>query len=271
MRTATSSLTLYSGELAGVIAADLPASLQIRAEIETRRDRQLRYQNVARNGRRRPAPDPVQFGGRGGTDARRIAQPHIFADGRQIEIELVVVVGRVALQVERAAAGARRQLIDVNAIAREGKRAIHLAQAAGQSRIVGRSILDLNAALRQGIGNGASHRHVDCHQAGSREIRIETTQQVEVDLPVGREIEFPRTRQLNRTVPDDVGSFAHQMRRLDVNRLIRVGEPHRALVVQLGVFDIRLRGQSSFPSASTAADIAAAPASLPYRPPRSVR
>ena len=162
----------------------------------------------------------MQFRGRGRTDARRIAQPHFFPHGREVEIELPVVVGGVAFQVERAAAGASRELVDMNAVPRERQRAIHLAQAAGQPGIIGGSVLDLDAALRKRLAQRTPQRHMDRRQTRSGEIRGHAAQQLEINLPVGREIEFPRPREMNRTVSDDVRSLSHQMRRFDVSRLI---------------------------------------------------
>ena len=91
----------------------------------------------------------MQFGIRSGADARRIAEADIFSDGREIEIELLVVSGGIALEIDRAAARAGRELLNINSVAGEGQGAVHLAEAARQSGIIPRPVLNLDGALRQ--------------------------------------------------------------------------------------------------------------------------
>ena len=136
----------------------------------------------------------MQFGVRRRTDARRIAQPHVFPDRGEIEIELPVVVGGVAFQVQRSAAGARGQLLDVDAVARKRQRAIHLAQAAGQSRIVRGPILDLDACLA-GSGSFSVPPNVMWTIVSPEAVRfgVNAAEQLEISLPVGRQVQFLRT------------------------------------------------------------------------------
>ena len=107
-RTWTSSLMLFSGELAGN-GGELPAALEIGAEIEIPASRPilviLMSPETVEAG---AAADPMQFRVRSGTNPRRITQANIFAAGAEIEIDLLIKVGGVAAQVERAASRAGR-------------------------------------------------------------------------------------------------------------------------------------------------------------------
>ncbi len=76
------------------------------------------------------------------------------------------------------------------------------------------------------------------HQTGSGQIWVHTSEQLEVSLPVGCHVELLRTGEVNRAVAGNVRSLAHKVSRCDDRRLVGIGETHRALVVQLGVFHL---------------------------------
>ena len=180
----------------------------------------------------------MQLCTRGGTHARRIAQPHVFSDRCQIEIELPVVVSDIALQVEVPASAARRKLLDMNSVLRERERAIHFAQPAGQARVTGRSIPNLNVPLRQWIAERAAYAHANRHQARGRKIRIDAANQLQIGLPVGGQIQFLRSGKVNPTVPSHVGSFTDHVRGFQFELLLRIREAHRTLVMQFYVLHI---------------------------------
>ena len=75
--------------------------------------------------------------------------------------------------------------------------------------------------------------------SGSSEIRDDAAQQFEIDLPVGRQIEFPGSPKVNIALPDNVSSLAHQMRLFQPNSLFGVGKTDGILVVQFGVLDVK--------------------------------
>src|SRR5579862_5184743 len=103
----------------------------------------------------------MQFRRRRRTHARRITQTYFLAHGSEIEVELSVVVGGIAFQIECAAAGASRQLIDMHPVACKSQRTVHLTQTARQASIVRRSVLDLDGALRKWLAERPSYQHVD--------------------------------------------------------------------------------------------------------------
>src|SRR5215469_889429 len=108
----------------------------------------------------------MQFGGGGGTYTRWIAQAHFFAHGSQVKTELLIVVRDIALEVHGSATGARRELIDMDAVAGKSQRSIHLAQPARQSRIGRARVLDGDCALRKRISPGTSDGDMNGHQTG---------------------------------------------------------------------------------------------------------
>jgi hypothetical protein len=74
-------------------------------------------------------------------------------------------------------------------------------------------------------------------QAGRGEIGNHVAQQLEVDLSVGRQVQFSTLHKMYRPLPGDVSSLAHHMRWFDVDPLVCIGKAHRILIVQLGILN----------------------------------
>src|SRR5579863_1215666 len=139
---------------------ELATALEISAEVKAGRYRNLIDTDIARNRRSRATAYPMQLSIGGRTDARRVTQANILARRSQIEVELFIEVGCVALQVELAPAGAGAKGFDVHVVAGELKRAIELVQSAGQSCISNRSIVHLKRSLRQRICKSAADGYI---------------------------------------------------------------------------------------------------------------
>src|SRR5215472_4501973 len=120
----------------------LPASLKVRSEIETGSYGQLVDQHIAGHRRRGLTPNPVQLRICSRTHSRRIAQPHFLPYRRKIKIQLLLVVARIAFELENSATGFSDQLIDVNSIFRKCQLSVRLTQTARKARVVCPSILD---------------------------------------------------------------------------------------------------------------------------------
>src|SRR5580704_5443679 len=225
-----SSLTLLSGELA--------AAFEISTEIESGSDRNLGNADIAGNGGSGAAADPMQFGVGRRADTGWIAKANIFAGGREIEVELLLKVIGVALEVQRAAPGAGRKGLDVDAIATEKKRAIEFAEATGQSGIGKRAVGHLKGALRQGVGKTPTDGHVHSDEAGGREVRIEAGEQFEVEPTIGREIQCACAGEFDRAVHAEISTLPHEVELLDVDRLIGEDESNGILIMDLYIFDV---------------------------------
>ena len=180
----------------------------------------------------------MQFGICRRAHARRITQPDVFAHGRQIEIELLVVIGEIALKIEISASAASTKLLDVYAVPGERQRSVDVAQAARQAAVSGCAVLNLNSPLWHRVCERASHTQVHGRQAGSGQIGIEHSEQLQVRLSVGGEVQFFGSREMNRPLSSDIRAFADQVRGLNLQPLIGIREPHRALVMQFGVFHV---------------------------------
>src|ERR1700734_187023 len=102
-------------------------------------------------------------------------------------------------------------------ITSELQRTIESAQATGQRRVRERSVGKLQTALRQRIVKSSADRHIDGSESGCSNVGVETRNQLEIDTPVGGEIQAASTRELHRAMSSQISSLAEHVQLFNVN------------------------------------------------------
>ena len=169
--------------------ATLASALQVGTEIKAWSYCDLVDGDRTGNRRSGTRSDPVQIGIGGGTDSGRITQANVLASGCEIEIQLLMQITGISLKSESATSGAGGERFDVETITSKEKRATDPAQATRKGRVGERAIDELKSALRERIGEGSTDGHVHRNQARGRKVGVKAGKQLEVEMPVGCEIE----------------------------------------------------------------------------------
>ena len=213
----------------------LPALLQISGKVKALIHAEPRHKNIAGKLRGFGRSGIAQAGIRGGTHARRIAQPNVLSCGRKVKVE-TVAVGEKAANIQFAAAGPRCELLNLYTVLGEHHCSVDLAKAVGQigKRNSGINQIKPAGGLRPRDGpayvDGKSRRPI------RDDVRVVTLQQFQVEAALGVQIESVVSSHLDAALDESICIFTNQVELLQMGNLSIHGETDRAIILPAFTF-----------------------------------
>src|SRR5581483_11451259 len=196
---------------------------QVRGGVELRGHAEARHHHFAAESSTGGGASQAQVGVEDAADALRIAQPHLFTLGGEIEGQLAPEVYETA-DAHVAAAAARGEGFDFHAVLVEHQRAVDVAEAVGEVEVCDRAVFDFHRAAEVGIQHGSADLQSKIRHARGLDLRVHAFQQAQVELAARVQLEAAGSIQVGGSAGGQLSSCAHQLELLQGEHTVFHGE-----------------------------------------------